>query len=115
MLSESWIQPPKSRFSNVPLVTHITLSSSLFTAVNSNLPDKQASENGGTSCGVQSISLEDDGRLAEWKGILKEMADAFRAADENCADFVICPTEKAIAERKRAMALLDKYFDDLWN
>ena len=81
----------------------------------SNLPDKQVSENGGTSCGVQSISLEDDGRLAEWKGILKEMADAFRAADENCADFVICPTEKAIAERKRAMALLDKYFDDLWN
>ena len=53
--------------------------------------------------------------LAEWKGILKEMADAFRAADKNCADFVICPTEKAIAERKRAMALLDKYFDDLWN
>lgn len=81
----------------------------------SNLPDKQASENGGASCGVQSISLEDDGRLAEWKGILKEMADAFRAADKNSADFVICPTEKAIAERKRAMALLDKYFDDLWN
>ena len=77
----------------------------------SNLPDKQVSENGGASCGVQSISLEDDGRLAEWKGILKEMADAFRAADNNCADFVICPTEKAIAERKRAMALLDKYFD----
>ncbi len=80
-----------------------------------NLPDKQASENGGTSCGVQSISLDDDDYFAQWKDILKEIADAFRAADKNCADFVICPTEKAIAERKRAMALLDKYFDDLWN
>ena len=79
-----------------------------------NLPDKQASENGGASCGVQSISLDDDGRLAQWKDILKEMADAFRAAEENY-DFVVCPNEKAIAERKRAMTLLDKYFDDLWN
>ena len=48
------------------------------------LPDKQASENGETSCGVQSISLDDDGYgyLAQWKDILKEIADTFRAAEK---------------------------------
>ena len=80
----------------------------------SNLTDKQDTENGETSCGVQSISLEDDGRLAQWKDILKEMADAFRAAEENY-DIVVCPNDKAIAARERAMTLLNRYFDNLWN
>lgn len=79
----------------------------------SNLPDKQASENGGASCGVQSISLDDDDYFAQWKDILKEIVDAFRAAGKGYADY--CPDKKAVAARKRAMALLDKYFDDLWN
>ena len=79
----------------------------------SNLPDKQVSENGGASCGVQSISLDDDDYFAQWKDILKEIVDAFRAAGKGYADY--CPDKKAVAARKRAMALLDKYFDDLWN
>lgn len=56
---------------------------------------------------------EDAKWLVHWKSILKEMSDLFRTAGEGYAD--CCPDEKAIAERERAMALLDKYFDDLWN
>lgn len=80
----------------------------------SNLSDKQVLEHGNSSCNVQNISLDNDGHLAQWKGILKEMADAFRAAEEN---YVLGSyhNEKSISERKQAMSLLDKYFANFWN
>lgn len=56
---------------------------------------------------------EDAKWLVHWKSILKKMSDLFRTAGEGYAD--CCPDEKAIAERERAMALLNRYFDDLWN
>ena len=56
---------------------------------------------------------EDTNGLVHWKNILKEMSDLFRTAGEGYTDY--CPDEKAVAARERAMTLLNRYFDDLWN